>query len=217
MFRVLRNIIETPPEVQPAAAGQIETGPAGVPRYEVEFSGYTEDCRIFAFVHVDTERMSAYLDERDEYELNSVLLVALEDSRAVETERLIVRRDELVAVRASGPRGNPQRRRRTRPAPVGMRAGPYTIRGYLHTPPGSDPLEQFRRRRMMVPLTESWIEYMANGATHRARVGTIIVNRDFVDWIDHARDAEVRQDLPVEMRLDPRAKDMTGLIRVWRS
>jgi len=193
-----------------------ETASEGTPlSREIEFSAYTEDCRVYGFLKLEAERLSNALNTREQFELSSVLLVALEDSRAVELNRLVVTRDELVAVRASGPRGNPQRRSRRRPAPVGMRAGPYLIHGYLHTPPGSDPLQEFRRRKAMVPITEAWIEYSAGGLPHRARVGTVIVNRDFVDWIDHAKDAEVRKDLPAEMRVDPRAKDMTGQIRVW--
>jgi len=65
----------------------------------------------------------------------------------------------------------------------------------------------------MVPLTGAWIEYRANGEDHRARIGTIIVNRPMIEWIDRSRDEDVRMDLPVEQRFDPRAKDMTGYVR----
>ena len=183
---------------------------------ELEFWAYSEDCRVYGFVQLQAERLSDLLNSGTDLELTSVLLVALEDNHAVELQRLVIHPDELVAVRGLGPRGNAARRKRTRPAPVGMRAGPYIIHGYVHTPPGADPLQQFRRRKRMVPLTEGWIEYASGSQTHRARVGTIIVNRDFVDWIDHAKDAEVRLDLPAEMRIDPRAKDMTGQIRIFR-
>ena len=204
---------ESSAQPQPTAE---EPQPGAQPSREVEFWAYSEDCRIYGFVQLEAERLSDLLNTATEVELNSVLLVALEDNRAIELQRLVVLPEELVAVRGSAPRGNPGRRIRTRPAPVAMRAGPYMIHGYVHTPPGSDPLQQFRRRKRMVPLTESWIEYDSGGMPHRARVGTVVVNRDFVDWIDHAKDAEVRLDLPIEMRIDPRAKDLTGQIRVFR-
>lgn len=181
---------------------------------ELEFSAYTEDCRLFGFIRLSAERLSDALNESEEIELDSVLLVALEDNRAVELRELTVRRDELVAVRASGPRGNAARRVRTRAFPVAVKAGPYLIRGYVHGPPGGDALRRFRASRPMVVLTEAWIEYDAGGATHRARVGPLVVNTAFVDWVDHAKDTDVRVDLPVEMRIDPRAKDMTGNVRV---
>jgi len=183
---------------------------------EIDFSAYSEDCRIYAYLQLAGERLSNHLNEHSQYDLNSVLLVALEDGRGVELNVLTIRRDELIAVRGTGPRGDPARRSRRRPSPVGLRAGPYMIRGYLHAPPGSDALLQFRRRPQWVPLTEASIEHNAGGLPHQARVGTLIVNRELVDWIDHAKDAEVRRDLPAEMRIDPRAKDMTGEIRMWR-
>jgi hypothetical protein len=34
-----------------------------------------------------------------------------------------------------------------------------------------------------------------------------------IEWIDRSRDEDVRMDLPVEQRFDPRAKDMTGYVR----
>ena len=181
---------------------------------EVEFSGYTEDCRIFGFVHLAGERLSDALNELDEVHLESVLLVALEDNRAVEVRDLVVTRDELIAVRASGPRGNAARHIRTRPSPVAVKAGPYIVRGYVHGPPGGDPLRRFRTQRPMVPLTEAWMEYEAGGTPHRARIGPLIVNTTFVDWVEHAKETDVRVDLPVEMRIDPRAKDMTGNVRI---
>ncbi|MEW6224387.1 MAG: hypothetical protein AB1627_07130 [Chloroflexota bacterium] len=181
---------------------------------EVEFAGYAEDCRLFGFVRLADERMTDLLNEREELEVDSVLLVSLADGRATEAAGMAIRRDDLLAVRAAGPRGNPERRRRTRPSPVTLQAGPYVIRGYVHGPPGADPITQFRRRPPMVPLTEAWIEYVAAGEQHQARVGTIIVNRDQVDWIRVSKDAEVRlADLPAETTIDPRAKDLTGHIR----
>lgn len=181
---------------------------------EVEFSAYTADCRLFGFLRLAGERLSDALNELDELHLDSVLLVALEDNRAIEVRQLVVARDELIAVRASGPRGNAARRIRTRPSPVAVKAGPYLARGYVHGPPGGDPLRRFQGARPMVPMTEAWIEYEAGGSQHRARVGPLIVNTAFVDWVERAKETDVRVDLPVEMRIDPRAKDMTGHVRM---
>lgn len=65
----------------------------------------------------------------------------------------------------------------------------------------------------MVPLTGAWIEYQASGEHHRARIGTIIVNRELIEWADRTRDEDIRIQLPVEAKIDPRAKDMTGHVR----
>ena len=183
---------------------------------ELEFAAYGEDCRIFGFLRVSGERLSDLLNEREEYTLQDVLVEVLDDGRSTEARMLVVRRDELLAVRATGPRGNAARRSRMRPSPITLQTGPYTIHGYLHVPPGADPLAAIRRRPPMVPLTEAWIEYAASGQPHRARVGTIIVNHEIVDWVRLSRDDEVRlPDLPAESVIDPQAKDLTGYIHVF--
>jgi hypothetical protein len=182
---------------------------------EVEFAAYSEDCRIFGFWRHGAERLSDALNAFVEYRLYDVLLAALSDGRTSDARELLVRRDEILAVRAAGPRGNVARRARTRPSPVTLQSGPYTIHGYLHGPPGADAVRQINRRRPMVPLTEAWIEYPAAGELHRARVGQIIVNHEVLDWIRHSRDEEVQvPGLPVERAIDPNAKDLTGYIHI---
>ena len=194
----------------------IETADEGLaPRREEEFAAYTADCRLSGFLTFEAERLTDALNAGEEFALDSVMVVALDDGRIFESRTFTVRREELIAVRAAGPRGNPSRRSRMRPSPVSLKAGPYVIHGYLHAPPGADPLLHIRRRRPMVPLTGAWIEYETNGQQHRARVGTILVNRLRIDWIGLSKDTDVRVDLPVETAVDPRAKDMTGAIRVW--
>ncbi len=198
---------ETSPEVPPTPA------PALLVLPEVEFAAYTEDCRIFGFLRLDAERLSDALNAQARLHLVDVLAVALDDGHAVPAAELWVAPDELLAVRASGPRGNPGRRSRTRPYPVMLQSGPYLVHGYLHGPPGADPIRQLARRKPMVPLTEAWIMYQAAGQDHRARVGTLIVNRELLDWVRPARDEEVViPSLPMEPYLDPRAKDLTGYI-----
>jgi hypothetical protein len=203
-----------PVEASPEPALVAEPAPE---RVELELAGYAEDCRIFGFVDLDTDRLTDYLNAREQFELRDVLLVALEDGRASEAKSLTVERHELLAVRGSGPRGNLNRRGRTRPYPMTLQTGPYTIHGHLHGLPGADPLKALRLRRTMVPLTESWIEYRADDDAHRARVGTIIVNREMIDWIRTSTGDELRlPNLSVETKPDPHAKDLTGYIRTNR-
>lgn len=199
------------PELPPDAATPTDVQPRHL--QEVEFAAYAEDCRVFGFLRHGAGRLTDALNEVEEYRLQDVMVVALADGRAVQSKDLTVRRDELLAVRASGRRGDPALRGRPRPYPVTLRTGPFTIHGYLHGLPGADPLVQLRRRAPMVPLTEAWIEYQSAGAAHRARVGTIIVNREILDWIRMSQDEEVGlPDLPAEVAPDPRAKDLTGYI-----
>jgi hypothetical protein len=181
---------------------------------EVEFSAYAEDCRVFGFYRLLADRLTDALNGATEYELRDVLVVRNDDGLGTQALSLTVRREELLAVRASGPRGDPARRNRKRPFPVTLQTGPYVIHGYVHAVPGGDPIQQLRRSRPLVPLTESWIEYHAVGQAHRARVGTIIVNRELWDWVRLSKDDEVRlPDLPAETTPNSLAKDLTGYIR----
>lgn len=183
------------------------------PAREIEFAAYAEDCRISGFLRLQADRLSDTLNEQKEYALRDVLVVALRDGSTVEARELVVARDEILAVRAAGPRGDVGRRTRRRPQPVTVRTGPYLIHGYVHTAPGGDPVQQFHRGRAMVPLTDAWMEYVAAGQPHRGRVGTLVVNREMVDWVVRSQDEEVRMpDLPAESTVDPQAKDLTGYI-----
>ncbi len=201
----------------PPAAHVEETSepePALIQGREVEFAAYAEDCRVFGFMRLTGDRMSDTLNDAIEYQLTDVMIVRLDDGLATQVMDLSVKRDEVLAVRASGPRGDPARRSRRRPFPVTIQTGPYVIHGYVHGLPGADPLQQIRRRRPMVPLTEAWIEYRSGAQNHRARVGTIVVNHELWDWIRLSRDEEIQlPDLPAETKPDPRAKDLTGHIR----
>ena len=65
----------------------------------------------------------------------------------------------------------------------------------------------------MVPMTEAWLEYDSHGQHHRARAGTIIVNRELWDRIRLSREEELKlPDLPAETKPDPFAKDFAGYI-----
>jgi hypothetical protein len=192
----------------------VEAAPAPLLGPEIEFAGYAEDCRVFGFLRLAGDRMTDMLNDQAAYRLTDAMVVRLDTGAATQVTDLVVERDEILAVRASGPRGDPERRSRRRPYPMTLQTGPYVVHGYVHGIPGGDPIREIRRRPPMVPFTEAWIEYSSGGQHHRARVGTVIVNREAWDWIRHSRDEEIRlPDLPAETKPDPMAKDMTGYIR----
>jgi hypothetical protein len=121
-----------------------------------------------------------------------------------------IARDEIFAVAVAGPRGDPTRRRRTRPIPVELRVGRYDVSGNIHIVPGTDPIIGFRRRRVMVPLTEATIEFDAPEGRRISRYGTVLVNRDLTGWIGTATRSDVRPpDLVPELEGRGLAKDFT--------
>ncbi len=198
----------------------VSTEPADAPRpdparstQQVEFVAYGEDCVLSGVVRMAADRLTDMLNEHDEYLLVDVLVEGLAGDRAVEVTEVLVSRDELLLVHAAGPRGNQDRRHRTRSHPVAVQMGPYHVRGYLHALPGADPVQAMRRRKAMVPLTDAWIEFPAATGRQRRRVGTVVVNRERIDWIVPAIDDEVEMpDLPLSGEQGRLVKDFTGAL-----
>jgi len=186
-------------------------------RQDIEFSAYAEDCRLFGHLVLDRDRLTDVLNEVGRLVLVDVMVESLASGEIVEVKELTVDRDELLAVEANGPRGDPNRRTRMRPYPVGVNLGPYLVRGYVHTTPGSDPLLAVRRKRAMVPLTEATIEYQAGGTRLQRRSSTIVFNRELADWIVPSVDEAIEfPDLPI-VPGGLLAKDFTGQITLAES
>jgi hypothetical protein len=206
----LRVVFGRPPAAGPAVP---DAPPRNRMTREVEFVAYGEDCVLSGNVKLDADRLTDMLNEHDEYLLVNVLVEGLAGDRAVEVTEVLVRRDELFIVHATGPRGNLDRRHRTRSHPVAVQLGPYHVRGYLHVLPGIDPIQAIRRRQPMVPLTDAWIEFPPTTGRQRLRLGTIMVNSEQVDWVAPAVDEEVElPDLPLSAEPGRLLKDFTGAL-----
>ncbi|HUQ79261.1 MAG TPA: hypothetical protein VM427_10390 [Patescibacteria group bacterium] len=179
-------------------------------RPEVEFVAYGDEVLLSGRIRLETDRLTDMLNDHDEFLLTDVLCERLVDGSAVELREILVQRDELLLVHATGPRGNQSRRQRTRALPMALQSGPYQLRGFLHTIPGTDPIQHLRRRKTMVPLTEAWLEYQSGTQRQRRRLPGVIVNRELIDWILPATDEEIAMpDMPVAAA-GPLLKDFTG-------
>jgi hypothetical protein len=187
---------------------------AGRASQDVEFVAYAEDCLLSGLVRMSSDRLTDMLNEHDEYVLVDVLLERLADGVGVEVKEVQVLREELLLVHATGPRGNVDRRHRTRAYAVALQVGPYHLRGHLHASPGRDPIQLLRRRKAMVPLTAASIEYQSGANRLRRSVGTVVVNREQIDWIVPAGDDQVPladlPDLPSPIEASPLLPDFTG-------
>jgi hypothetical protein len=85
-----------------------------------------------------------------------------------------------------------------------LRIGPYEVSGYLHVVPGGDAVSNFRHRKPMVPLTDAWIEFEVAGVRERRLAGTLVVNRDQVDWVTETVTEEVEfPDIPAPAKWAP--------------
>jgi hypothetical protein len=150
----------------------------------IELVAFTEDCRVSGRIQLDSDRLSDTLNGHREYLLCDVLVESLADGRSIHADEVPINRDELLAVLADGPRGNPSRRTHTVVYPVTVTAGPYVIHGNLHSLPGAEPLAAVRRRLPMVPLSGAWLEYLSGDVLQVSSCGTIVVNRETADSIE---------------------------------
>ena len=150
------------------------------------------------------------MNDGTEFEFTDTYLQSLDDSHGLLVRTVVVARDEIFAVAVAGPRGDPTRRTRTRPIPVELRVGRYDVSGNIHVVPGTDPILGFRRRKVMVPLTEATIAFDGPGGRTISRFGTVLVNRDLTDWIAPASRSDVRPpELIPELAGSGLAKDFT--------
>jgi hypothetical protein len=201
----------------PVSAAEERIPIAVTPSHDLDFVAYGEDCLLAGRLRMAADRLTDMLNDHDEYQLVDVLVERLADGRSVEARDVVVTREDLLLVNATGPRGNQERRHRTRPHGVAIKLGPYHVRGYLHAAHGTDPVAAIRRRRPMVPLTDAWLDYESGGTHQRHHVGTVVVNRDLMDWIvpapvDEVELPEAPPDLPIPTKSGPLLKDFTGAL-----
>jgi hypothetical protein len=157
----------------------------------VAFDAFSIDQRIFGWVRLSADRLTDLLNAHREIALDNAQVEQLTHVGVAWIDHLIVNRDQLIAVRAGGPHGDPALRQRLRRHPLAVRAGSYRMGGYLHARPGVAPLQEIRDRPTIVPLSSAWIEHWMDGRRISQWVGTILFNRDRVDSIEVVGEMDV--------------------------
>ena len=189
------------PPVNPAPADAVPT---------VELTVYADDSVVFGRLPLTADRVTDLMNDGTEFEFTDTYLQSLDDSHGLLVRTVVVARTEIFAVAVAGPRGDPTRRTRTRPIPVEIRVGRYDVSGNIHVVPGTDPIVGFRRRKVMVPLTEATIAFDGPGGRTISRFGTVLVNRELTAWIAPASRSDVRPpELIPELAGSGLAKDFT--------
>jgi hypothetical protein len=161
----------------PAPARPIEASPL------IDFLAYGADRLLIGRLRMDADRLTDLLNEHDEYEIRDVVTERLSDGLTTDARSLTVARGDLLVVQVAGPRGDPDRRRRTTAYPLAVQVGPFRVRGQLHERPGQDPAAVILRRGPMVPLTDAWLDRPLAGERDIQRLGTVVLNRDHIDSV----------------------------------
>ena len=163
---------------------------------EIDFVAYSTSERLSGRVRLDSARLTDMLNTHREYVLVDALAERLPEGGSMVVPEILIRRSELAIVRAGGPRGDRTLRVRTRTHRLVLRSGRYLVAGLLHSSAGEDPLAALRKRQPMVPLTDAAIMFRVGPNIVEEPGGTIVVNRDLVEWVRQG-DLDARSlDLP---------------------
>src|SRR5690242_6230281 len=150
---------------------------------EIEFVAYSTSERLSGRIRLDAARLTDMLNAHREYVLVDALAERLPEGGSMVVPEILVRRHELALVRVGGPRGDRSLRIPTAKHRLVMRSGRYLVAGRLHSNHGEDPLAAIRRREPMVPLTDASIMFRVGVDIVEEPAGTIVVNRDLVEWV----------------------------------
>ncbi len=208
----VRSRLPRPPRIFPHGSAPATPGETTADSPEVPIVGltlYTGDALAFGYLALSASRVTDLMNEHDLFEFVDTYLQSIDDGHGLALRSVVITREEIFAVAVAGPRGDPRRRKRTRPIPIELRLGPYDVRGNIHVPPGTDPIIAFRNRRTMVPLTEATVEWDAPDGRQVAQWETVVVNRLLTNWIAPAR----RDVRPRNLQLVPEVNS-SGLGRV---
>jgi hypothetical protein len=177
----------------------------------IEFTAFAEDSIIRGELVLEGDRLSDFISQDGPFEIEHVILEALDDGRSVGVAGTTIARSDLIAITASGPRGNKARRVRTRPHPARAKAGPFEIVGYVHAPPSAHPFSGVLRRRVL-PMTSAIVRYQLGGRAVAQEHDALLVNAEKIEWLEAASDEElgVANNLELTYKVDPHAKDLTG-------
>ncbi len=167
---------------------------AGLP--EIEFVAYSTSERLSGRIRLDSARLTDMLNTHHEFVLVDALAERLPDGGSMIVPEILLWRHELALVRVGGPRGNRSLRVRTKTDRIIMRSGRYTVSGRMHSSEGQDPLAALRARDPMVPLTDAAIHYRVGVDIVEEPAGTLVVNRDLVDWVREGELDARSLDLP---------------------
>jgi hypothetical protein len=179
---------------QPSGYPAVAPIEAGLP--DVDFVAYSTSERLSGRIRLDSARLTDMLNAHAEFVLVDALAERLPEGGSMVVPEILVRRNELALVRAGGPRGDRARRIRTKTDRLVMRSGRYLVAGLLHSTAGDDPLAALRRRDPMVPLTDAAILFRVGPNIVEEPGGTIVVNRDLVEWVRRGELDARSLDLP---------------------
>jgi hypothetical protein len=177
----------------------------------IDFSAYADDYTVRGEVTLEGDRLADWLETAHDIDVTNLKVRALDDGREHHLPTAQIRREELCAVVATGPRGRADRRVRTRAYPMRIAIGTYSVVGYFQALPTADPWTMLQRRQI-VALSPARIRFEMAGQPVEETHGALLLMRTKIDTFDEASDSDVglSNSIDVPVTADARAKDMTA-------
>ncbi len=149
----------------------------------IPFVGYALSRRFIGYVECEGERLTDLLNRADCIVVREAFVESFDDDTVSNLGDGEVDRSILYAVEAGDGHGDGVRRIHTVRHRLQVQLGPYSALGLLHASAGQMPLPYLSSRGPMVPLSDATLGFSRRGVTHLRDVGTLIVNRDLLDWV----------------------------------
>ena len=149
----------------------------------IPFIGYALGRRYIGYVECAGERLTDLLNRTESIVLRDAFVESFEDETVSNLGEGEVERSILYAVETSGGSGEGARRIQTVRHRLQVQLGPYSALGLLHSTPGQMPLPYLTSAGPMIPLSDATLGFANRGGLKMRDVGTLIVNRELLDWV----------------------------------
>jgi hypothetical protein len=149
----------------------------------VPFIGYALGRRYIGYVECAGERLADFLNRTESVVVRQAFVENFEDDTVSNLGEGEIERSILYAVEASGGDGQKGRSLQTFRQRLQVQLGPYSALGTLHAAPGQMPLPYLTSEGPMIPLTDATLGFAKRSSLQMRDVGTLIVNRDLLDWV----------------------------------
>jgi hypothetical protein len=139
--------------------------------------------RVIGYVESAGERLTDLLNRSASIVVRDAFVEDFADDTVTNLGEGEVDRSILYAVEAGGIRDEAARRIRTDGHRLQLQLGPYTALGVVYAGLGRRHPADPKSSGPMIPISNATIGFAGRGALHLRDVGTLIVNRDMVDWV----------------------------------
>lgn len=162
---------------EPASSTMAPADPGLPPGHHADIVRvYADDCMLTGRLVFPGPRLTDALARLAELALTSVHVEALDDGRLLELEDLALDVDDICAITAPAPAGDPARKVRTLSEPVLAEVGPYTVVGVMHAPPSAQPTATMQWRTFK-PVTAARIAIATPTGVIERHHDVLLVNR----------------------------------------